>query len=233
MASAKEYGYFIKGSKISLLEKDTALDNDVNSRDYGPDVTNVRYTSPQSNVTDGIELEYIYSPLYSINKISSKDTTLDKYYNSSNFLAIGDSTGAADYTTAPTLLSVDDYIVLRKAGQFNGLHKIKAFINLGGTNNYIKTYTKFSGETTAQTFERTPDLYYDIDTLNDEDDTLPLSEYLSKAVVYYLKAKLAEDQGNFQLRDVMFKEFYRIVEKSDNAKIHTIRKVVAHSAAIR
>ena len=76
-------------------------------------------------------------------------------------------------------------------------------------------------------------LYYNVDVLNNEADELPISEYLSKAVVYYLKAKTAEDQGNFQLRDVMFKEFYRIVEKSDNAKIHTIRKVAPHSAAIR
>jgi len=29
------------------------------------------------------------------------------------------------------------------------------------------------------------------------------------------------------------KEFYRIVEKSDNAKIHTIRRVAPSSAAIR
>ena len=64
MASAKEYGYFIKGQKLALIEKDTDLDNDVNSRDYGPDVTNVRFKSPQSSVTDGIELEYTYSPKY-------------------------------------------------------------------------------------------------------------------------------------------------------------------------
>ena len=56
MASAKEYGYFIKGQKLAIIEKDTALDNDVNSRDYGPDVTNVRFKSPQSSVTDGIEI---------------------------------------------------------------------------------------------------------------------------------------------------------------------------------
>ena len=71
MASAKEYGYFIKGQKLALIEKDTALDNDVNSRDYGPDVTNVRFKSPQSSVTDGIELEYIYSPKYRVANYST------------------------------------------------------------------------------------------------------------------------------------------------------------------
>ena len=38
---------------------------------------------------------------------------------------------------------------------------------------------------------------------------------------------------NFQLKNLLMREFYRIVEKSDNAKIHTIRKVAPHSAAIR
>ena len=33
MASPKEYGYFIKGQKLAIIEKDTALDNDVNSKD--------------------------------------------------------------------------------------------------------------------------------------------------------------------------------------------------------
>ena len=75
--------------------------------------------------------------------------------------------------------------------------------------------------------------YQDIDVLSDESDELPISEYLSKAVVYYLKAKMAEDRGDFNLKQAMMREFYRIVEKNDNAKIHTIRRVAPHSAAIR
>ena len=128
-----------------------------------------------------------------------------------------------------------DYIVLRKAGRFNGLHKISSIGNgPAGTNNKIILTTKYSGSEAAWTdFERTPDLYYAIDVLNDEADTLPISEYLSKAVVYYLKAKSAEDRGDFKLKDLMMREFYRIIEKSDNSKIHTIRKVAPSSAAIR
>lgn len=362
MASAKEYGYFIKGNKFSLLEKDTALDNDVNSRDYGPDVTNVRYTSPQSSVTDGIELEYIYSPKYKVysnstinkNKFYILGWTIEDGYltflrngygvnDGNDWTAVPESavtTGSSGDTGGQSL----DYIVIRGSSKWNGLHRIKS----AATTGKLQTYTKVSkqlpswdavdadidsnwtvydggGVTSADnvhladhfiagdyvwmdtssssnnrglfkvssisqsdtdtsskiTFDTRYSIpqsdnsttastgldqvyvqslvagegstntgsstriniykaYYDhcylltdVDVLNDESDELPLSEYLSKAVVYYLKAKLAEDQGNFQLRDVMFKEFYRIVEKSDNAKIHTIRKVVAHSAAIR
>ena len=228
MASAKEYGYFIKGSKLALIEKDTALDNDVNSRDYGPDVTNVRFKSPQSTVADGIELEYIYSPKYLIDENDKVNTAIDTYLSLDGLLKFIDS-ASDNYSASPESLSDGSYIVLRKAGRWNGLHKVKA-AGIG----YITTYTKFSGSATVEkAFERAPDLYYNVNVLNDEADELPISEYLSKAVVYYLKAKTAEDMGNFQLRDAMFKEFYRIVEKSDNAKIHTIRRVAPHSAAIR
>ena len=227
MASAKEYGYFIKGSKLALIEKDTALDNDVNSRDYGPDVTNVRFTSPQSTVADGIELEYIYSPKYLIESTDVSTTTVSGWDqdNDGNFRRR--AAGGTDWTSSPNLSSVE-WIVLRNAGRWNGLHKVSLV-----QSTRIVTTTKVSASTSNTDFEQTVTLYYDVNPLNDESDTLPISEYLSKAVVYYLKAKTAEDQGNFQLRDVMFKEFYRIVEKSDNAKIHTIRRVAPHSAAIR
>ena len=227
MASAKEYGYFIKGSKLALIEKDTALDNDVNSRDYGPDTTNVRFKSPQSTVADGIELEYIYSPKYLIESTDVSTTTVSGWDqdNDGNFRLR--AAGGTDWTSSPNLSSVE-WIVLRNAGRWNGLHKVSLV-----QSTRIVTTTKVSASTSNTDFEQTVTLYYDVNPLNDESDTLPISEYLSKAVVYYLKAKIAEDIGNFQLRDVMFKEFYRIVEKSDNAKIHTIRKVAPHSASIR
>ena len=240
MASAKEYGYFIKGSKLALIEKDTALDNDVNSRDYGPDVTNVRFKSPQSTVADGLELEYIYSPKYFIETTNDVAQNLTQYQSVDGNLAIADNTSTFTNYATTYALAANKYIVLRKAGRFNGLHKISSIGNgptidgATGTNNKIILTTKYSGSEAAWTdFEQTPDLYYAVDVLNDESDELPISEYLSKAVVYYLKAKLAEDKGDFNLKQVMMREFYRIVEKNDNAKIHTIRRVAPHSAAIR
>ena len=218
MASAKEYGYFIKGNKLALIEKDTALDNDVNSRDYGPDVTNVRFKSPLSSVTDGIELEYVYSPKYRINSTASADKeTATSYETSSGYLRFN-GTG---FSTESTV----DYIVVRGSERWDGLHKVT-----GVNTAHYTLSTKFNGSTTVTD---TPTIYTDIDVLNDEADELPLSEYLSKAVVYYLKAKSAEDRGDFQLKDLMMRECYRIVEKSDNAKIHTIRRVAPSSAAIR
>ena len=216
MASAKEYGYFIKGQKLALIEKDTALDNDVNSRDYGPDVTNVRFKSPQSSVTNGIELEYIYSPKYHINDVSDIQDITGYEEDSNGFLKVTGSGMSTDTAV--------DYIVIRGSDKLNGLHKVT-------TRNaaYWILATKYNGDAVTESMTA----YQDIDVLSDESDELPISEYLSKAVVYYLKAKMAEDRGDFNLKQAMMREFYRIVEKNDNAKIHTIRKVAPHSAAIR
>lgn len=235
MASPKEYGYFIKGSKLSLIEKDTALDNDINSRDYGPDVHKTRFISPRSTVADGLELEYIYSPKYFIETTNDVAQNLTQYQSVDGNLAIADNTSTYTNYATTYALAADKYIVLRKAGRFNGLHKISSIGNgPSGTNNKIILTTKYSGsEATWTDFEQTPDLYYAVDVLNDESDELPVSEYLSKAVVYFVKAKMAEDIGQFDLKNAMMREFYRIVEKNDNAKIHTIRRVAPHSAAIR
>ena len=341
MASAKEYGYFIKGNKLALIEKDTALDNDVNSRDYGPDVTNVRFKSPQSSVTDGIELEYIYSPKYRVANYSTPQINkffINGWTSKGGYLTFLRSHSATvpSWDSSPyDAVGDDEFIVVRGSSKWNGLHKIQAT----GADGTLQTYTRIneslpvvigssnvdiaaessdkalistndssnlwlnaifsagdyifisgsaeaknngfwevdsvtdnasaesdsgiyitnryycnsrgalstegedtSIDTTARTDESITiykayrDFSYilsDVDTLNDEADELPISEYLSKAVVYFLKAKIAEDKGNFQLKDLMMKEFYRIVEKSDNAKIHTIRKVAPSSAAIR
>jgi len=233
MASAKEYGYFVKGQKLALVEKDTALDNDVNSRDYGPDTNRERFKSPLSAVADGIELEYVYSPEYFINQTDDKNTALEDYYVDNNgFLGLRDP-GGTNFSTSPESLSADSYFVLRGAGQFNGLHKVQSLATSNSTNDTIVTYTKFQSVVTATAFERTVSLYYSIDTLNDEDDVLHISEYLSKAVVYFVKAKIAEDRGDFQQKEYFMKEFYKMVHRGERTKIHTIRRVSPSYAAIR
>ena len=333
MASAKEYGYFIKGNKLALIEKDTALDNDVNSRDYGPDTTNVRFKSPQSSVTNGIELEYVRTPNYTLTTTGTEGTDFHRFIgwgsDGTNLLLF--TYGVAAVADLSSLFAADDYIVISGSSRWNGLHQVKS---TGGATGILTLKTKcnlkpstisvavdftaktstasgyLSGDTSAATMDieafkdlsstianpylfinsavdaasagifsvSYPDtsgqidfgnkitidadgdytsteeaieaenadtvdifnifyeqisVYEGVNVLNDEADELPISEYLSKAVVYYLKAKSAEDRGDFQLKDLMMREFYRIVEKSDNAKIHTIRKVAPSSAAIR
>ena len=63
MASVKEYAYYWEGNKIAIVERDTAFDNDVNSKDYGPGSDRSQWKSPKTSVTSGIEVQFTYNPL--------------------------------------------------------------------------------------------------------------------------------------------------------------------------
>ena len=60
--AVKQYGYYIKGNSLAVVEKDTAFDNDVNSKDYGPGSEHAQWKSPIADSTSGIQLQYVCSP---------------------------------------------------------------------------------------------------------------------------------------------------------------------------
>ena len=53
--------------------------------------------------------------------------------------------------------------------------------------------------------------------LEDETFELDLTRYQANAVVYYLKAKIAEDAGDMEIREFFLREFKRQLEKSTSA----------------
>ena len=214
MASSKNYAYYLRGNQIALIEKDLSNDS--------------KWKSPTEAIADGIEIEYCYSPRYFINETEDKNTAIDTYVSLDGFLKIIDQ-GDDNYSAAPESLSDGSYIVLKKAGIWNGLHKVKA----AGVG-YITLYTKFSGSATVQkAFEEAPELYYNIDALNDEDDTIDLPEYLSKALVYYVKARIAEDKMDIEAKEYFLREFKAIVEKHESSKVWGSRKVIPGAHSIR
>jgi len=106
------------------------------------------------------------------------------------------------------------YIVLRKAGKWNGLHKVKA-----AGAGYITLYTKCSDSSTVQqSFEEAPELYYNVNFLDSETDELDIPRYLSNAVVQYVKAKYAEDAGEIEMREYFMREFRRTTEKYQSGR---------------
>ena len=213
MASSKYYAYYLRGNKIALVEEDSS-DN--------------TWKSPASTVADGLEVEYAYSPRYFINETEDKNTAIDTYVSLGGLLKIIDQ-GDDNYSASPESLSDGSYIVLKKAGRFNGLHKVKD----AGTG-YITLYTPYSGSATVQkAFEETVELYYNVNALNDETDTIDLPEYLSKALVYYVKAKIAEDKMDIEAKEYFMAEFRKIIEKQENAKVWGARVVSTGSNAIR
>ena len=73
----------------------------------------------------------------------------------------------------------------------------------------------------------------DVDVLNDEADSLPVSDHFAKAIVYYVKAKLAEDAGQFELKEYNMKEFYRIAHKSKTSREYGPTIIMPGTHAIR
>ena len=227
MASKREYAYYIKGNKRAIIERGigsgvcslsgysnqttceaaggTWTQNAV-SRDDG------EWMSPIATVADGLEIQYAYSPEYFIDETDDKNTAIDTYVSLDGLLKIIDQ-GDDNYSASPESLSDGSYIVLKKAGRWNGLHKVKE----AGVG-YVTLYTKFSGSASVQkAFEETPELYYNVSALVDESSTLDISRYQANAVVYYVKAKMAEDMGDMEQREFFLREFKRQLEKGNSA----------------
>ena len=72
-----------------------------------------------------------------------------------------------------------------------------------------------------------------VNVLNDESDTIDLPEYLSKALVYYVKAKISEDQMDLEGKEYYMREFRRILEKHESSKIWGSRVMIPGASAIR
>ena len=219
MATSKEYAYYMKGNKVAIVQKDYTLEGGLNYI-YDPDVGglglgtgNGLWKSPKESIADGLEIQYVYSPTYFIKETDDTNTALDTYKSTGGYLILED-TGNDDFSASPESLADGSYIVLRNAGRWNGLHKVSA-----AGAGYINTYTKYSGTGAAITFEETVTLYYNVDALNDEADELDVTRYQANAVVYYVKAKYAEDRGEMEKKEYFMREFRRMVEKHESSKI--------------
>jgi len=243
MASNRKYAYYLRGNQIALIEEGlgtgvcslSGYSNQTTCEAAGGTWTENAtgsddgvYRSPVATVADGLEIEYAYSPRYFINETDKVDTQIDTYVSTDGLLKLIDQ-GDNDYSASPESLSDGSYIVLKKAGKFNGLHKVKA----AGTG-YITLYTKFSGSATVQkSFEETIDLYYNVDVLNDESDTIDLPEYLTKALVYYVKAQLAEDQGDMERFAYNRKQFRALMQRYESSRSWGSRRVFPGIGAVR
>ena len=133
MATVREYGYYLKGNKLSIVERDTAFDNDVNSKDYGPGADRAQWKSPLADILKGLELQFTY---------------------------------------------LDEQIV-------------------------------------------------------DEGSEVLLPRYLARAIVYYIRARMFEDAGNHNMRKANMKEFKKMIEKHETAKISGPRMIAPGPYAIR
>ena len=220
MATSREYAYFIKGNKVAIVERDRNDTSGLTSPSSVPsiDLPNQfsKWKSPQETVTDALEIEYVYSPKYRINDIEDKSTAITGYDESSGLLKF---TGSGLSTDAAI-----KHIVISGSEKWNGLHKINT-LNV----NYWIVETKYNGIAVTEAVTA----YTDINVLEDESDDIDLPEYLAKALVYYVKAKLAEDTLEMDKKDYFMREFYAIIEKHESSKMWGARMIAPGPNAIR
>jgi len=231
MATSKEYAWYIEGNEIAVVEKDVSFDNDVNNKDYGPGASRQKWNSPKTTIADGLKVKYVYAPNYIINSTSQTSDDITTYSSSgSGKLVLASTVGSADFTngTNVTNMSAVTDIVLTNAGKFNGHHKITNV-----TATALLTDTAYTGTTNYVTFEEAVVMYYNISMLEDESFDLDLPLYLQKALVYYVKGKLAEDAGELKLREYAMREFKKMIEKHANSRISGVRITTSGSHAIR
>ena len=194
MATKRKYAYYIKGNKLAIIQREDALAGS-SGDEYG------MYKSPTESITDGLEIQYAYTPTYRINDIEDKSTALTGYDESSGLLKF---TGSGLSTDAAIT-----YIVIKGSERWNGLHKINTL-----NANYWIVETKYNG---AAVTESGITAYTDISVLQDESFELDISRYQANALVYYVKAKLAEDGGDMEKREFFMREFKRQLEKGVGA----------------
>jgi len=221
MASRRFYAYYIRGSQLALVEHDNISGSgqtlgQPSLDDIGPSGA-LSWKSPVKSITDGIEIEYAYSPRYRIND-TSVTVAADSYDE--------DGTGLLKIIDAGNGLPTSGvtYIVISGSEKWNGLHKVQT-LNAG----YTILETKYNGASVTEAFT----VYTDVSAIEDETDTIDLPEYLAKALVYYVKAKVAEDQGDIEQKDYNIREFRRILEKHESSKIRGPRVMIPGGHGIR
>ena len=173
MATSKEYAYYLKGNKLAIVQKDHTMEGGLNYV-YDPDVGglglgdgNGLWKSPKESITDGLEIQYVHIPSYSITESRNKgfliDSSVYKKNNSlyfpcygmsenNNFtlffpaapIGVGNTTDYGgrrnvSYITTSAYKHQDDsqYIVVNNCEEYNGLHKIKSVDLSDQSGEYI------------------------------------------------------------------------------------------------
>ena len=231
MASKRSYAYYLRGNQIAIIEEGlgsgvcslSGYSNQTTCEAAGGTWTENAtgtddgiYRSPTATVTDGLEIEYAYSPRYRVNDAS--DILAVSAYN--------ESSGLLSLTIANCSFTAGDAIVISGSDRWNGLHKVNATVS--GATTLVLT-TKYNGGAVTESFN----VLQDIDGLNDEADTIDLPEYLAKALVYYVKAKMAEDQGDFDTMVYNQTQFRALMNRYENSRIWGSRRVAPGIGAIR
>ena len=111
-------------------------------------------------------------------------------------------------------------------------------ITIDADGDYTSTAAAFSAEsadevTIYNAFYEQISVYEGVNVLNDESDTIDLPEYLTKALVHYVKSQLAEDQGDLPKYEYHRKQFRALMQRYESSRSWGSRRVFPGIGAIR
>ena len=159
MATSKEYAYYIKGNKVAIVQKDWTSSGGQTLSQPGLNDLGAQgallWKSPKESITDGLEMQYVYSPQYMLGANHTIDA--NKFFVSGwtviggylTFLRSALVAASIDWTSTTESAVTSgssgdtggqslDYIVVRGSQRWNGLHRVQT----AGTEGQLITYTK-------------------------------------------------------------------------------------------
>ena len=175
MASSKKYSYYLRGNQIALIEEDTGLGsgtcslsnykNQAACENAGGTWTAAsssgsdtgKYKSPQSSITNGLEIEYTYSPTFNLQSTGDEAGDFWRFLgwgsNGTNLLLFTYGGPAQTVRDLSGQFAADDWIYVSGSGRWSGLHQVKS---TGSTTGIVTLKTrcnlKPSENTIAGTF---------------------------------------------------------------------------------
>ena len=239
----KEYAYYLRGGDIAIVERDFT---DNTSNTFGEwksanttveDGLMIEYCyKPFYQINNS-------ASMHAIGDIKRKTENTDglwanvdlALYSGNQFLEIvlshaGDWTaggGSAIYVPGKTVCLYDT--------KWNdGIYKVRdskhESVTLGGasvTRTVVLLETLISSRAVENedmtgivtTLPRTPVVYFQVSTVGDPHSFLPVDDYFAQALVYYVKARLAEDQGNIEGKEYFMREFKAKLSQGADSRI--------------
>ena len=214
--ASKLYAYYITGGELAIVEYDETKGN---------------YKSPLTSVNEGVEIEYVGQP-YTESHVGENYIANLEYAKVSdgNLLLVneaGNNFTSNDENKAFLISNLNEY------PELNGLYKTVAvagtpiimqcvpingtLLNVTDTNNIL-----------INLFDITQ-----VNHIDNEESVIPIEEDLARALTYYVRARLMEDQGNIQMKEYWMREYNRYVSEFEDKKIWGPRMVMPRSHAIK
>jgi hypothetical protein len=156
---------------------------------------------------------------------TSASIAMPQFPSGTNYVWIGGPDPAHDTANQETLWKVTS----DGGWKLNRVANITIQLNQGGTGDSVLDYntlTNISPQTNDYLSIRKAYIDHAViytkdhfEVMEDESFELDIPDYAAKALIYYLKARFAEDAGEFELKEYFMREFKALLEKHDSSRV--------------